>query len=162
MNSFITINKVFAKKIYLVREQLCTFILQGVKELKHFGTIAAPAEMQLVCKENTNLASINIPGLDLTILLIVIGLICSRCVFILYESNLQSDFRRMVFSVEYSAAVEMVSICLKLPWRSKHSQDCVNLFPNRLHRVDFPLESQGAEKNPGSSLEKESTFICYE
>lgn len=56
-----------------------TFILQNVKELKHFGTIAAPAEMQLECKEKTNLASIIIPDLDLTVFSItfLIVLICN-------------------------------------------------------------------------------------
>lgn len=93
-----------------------TFILQRVKELKRFGAIAAPAELKLGWKENTNLASFNIPDLDLTVLLIMfmIGLIYSKCVFILYESNFQSNFRRAVFSVEYSAAVEMRIICRKL------------------------------------------------
>lgn len=64
-----------------------TFILQKVKELKHFGTIAAPAEMQLECEEETNLASIIIPDLDLTVfsIMFLIVLICS--VVILYESN---------------------------------------------------------------------------
>lgn len=72
--------------------------------------------MQLECKEKKNLASIIIPDLDLTVLLIMfmIGLTCSRCVFILYESNFQSNSRRAVFSVEYSAAVEMRIICVKL------------------------------------------------
>lgn len=32
------------------------------------------------------------------------------------------------------------------------------LFPNRLYRADFPLESRRRERNPGSSSEKESTF----
>lgn len=122
----------------------CTFILQRVKELKHFGTIAAPAELQLGCKENTSLASFIIPDLDLTVLLItfMIGLIYSKCVFILYESNFQSNFRRAVFSVEYSAAVEMGIICRKLDWRSKHSQDYV-YFQIGFTELTFPWRAKG-------------------
>lgn len=33
-----------------------TFCLQMVKELRHFGTIAAPAEKELGCKLKTSLA----------------------------------------------------------------------------------------------------------
>lgn len=110
------VNKVFAQKkyIYAVKEQQnterCfklfihilniifalgyTVLLQSVKELKYFGTIPAPAEMQVGCKEKTNLATIIVPDLDLTVLLImfVICLTCIKCVFIPYEDNFQSNF----------------------------------------------------------------------
>lgn len=55
-----------------------------------------------------NKSSSVIEGLDLDILSImfVIGCIYSRCLFILYESNFQSNFRRVVLSVEYSTSVK--------------------------------------------------------
>lgn len=46
---------------------------------------------------------------DLAVLLkmFTIGLICSRWVFILHESNFQTNFRIAVFSVEHTAALKM-------------------------------------------------------